>query len=51
MFKQREEESSRLLFAWHGDDLCIGKSGGILTSSDLYAEKWNKRYIEKKALI
>ncbi|WP_242218478.1 hypothetical protein [Bacillus cereus group sp. BfR-BA-01380] len=28
-FKQREKESSRLFFAWHGGDLCVGKSRWI----------------------
>ena len=28
-FKQRETESSRLFFAWHGGDLCVGKLSWI----------------------
>uniref|UniRef100_UPI00203B8EBD hypothetical protein n=1 Tax=Bacillus cytotoxicus TaxID=580165 RepID=UPI00203B8EBD len=29
MFKQEEEESSRLLFVWKGGDLCVQKSSWI----------------------
>uniref|UniRef100_UPI00203DA02E hypothetical protein n=1 Tax=Bacillus cytotoxicus TaxID=580165 RepID=UPI00203DA02E len=47
MFKQREKESSRLLFAWHGGDLFAQKSSWIY----IYEETGRKSKIIYFSLI